>query len=178
MPRRYYRRRTVVVRPKKKWGSNITNFNLTTTGDTTAQVATTVLVQNAASSSNPTPVILKCGNFKLQGDAYYQSGNSTSLIQLMLYVFYLPEGATPETPAQYQALLTAHPEWILAWKYVEGISPTSAKTENLNTYSFSSRLKRNLNSGDRVVLVGMATASSALTAAKFSGMCQFWTCAN
>ena len=178
MPRRYYRSRTRVIRPKKKWGSNIKNFSITTSGNQSIQANYTTLVQNSVSTSNPTPVIIKAGNFKVQGDAYYISSTAGN-IELSLYVIYLPEGVNPADATAYQGLITAHPEWVLAWKFVSANRASGASTEQNLTFSFSSRLKRNLNSGDKIVLLGLASAgSTSISSANFTGMCQYWTCTN
>lgn len=178
MARRYYRRtRTVVRAPRKKWGSNIENFNMTTTGSSQLQGASSVLTQNSATSANPTPVIIKAGNFKVQGDAFYIT-SAAAQVELSLYVVYLPEGVSPPDAATFQQLILSHPEWVLAWKFVSANRVTQAATEQSLSFSMSSRLKRNLNSGDRIVLVGIASAGSALTSANFAGLCQYWTCAN
>lgn len=177
MPRYYRRRYTKVVRPKKKWGSNIYNFNMNTAGNATLQGATVTLVQNSLSSTTPTPVIIKAGNFKVQGDAFFVTSAATQ-VELSIYVVYLPEGINPSNAAEYQALITAHPEWILAWKFVSANRVTQSATDQSMTFSLTSRLKRNLNSGDKIALVGIATAGSSLTSANFAGLCQYWTCAN
>lgn len=177
MPRRYYRRRTVVRAPRKKWGSNIHNYNITTAGTAQLQGGSTNLVQNSVSTANPTPVIIKAGNFKVQGDAFFITSGATQ-VELSMYVIYLPEGVTPADAAGYQTLIAAHPEWVLAWKFISANRVSQAATDQSLSFSLSSRLKRNLNSGDRIVLVGIAAAGNSLTSANFAGLCQYWTCAN
>lgn len=178
MPRRYYRKRSVVVRPKKKWGSNIFNFNMTTQGTGSLQGASNDLVVNSTSTSTPTPIIIKAGNFKVQGDAYFVAG-AAAQIELSLYVVYLPEGVAPTNADQFKTLITSHPEWILAWKYISANRVPQAATDQSLSFSLSSRLKRNLNSGDKIVLLGLAVSvGNVITSANFAGMCQYWTCAN
>lgn len=177
MPRRYYRRRTVVRAPRKKWGSNINNFNFVTAGTAQLQGGSVTLVQNSASTSNPTPVIIKAGNFKVQGDAFFIT-SAQAQVELSMYVVYLPEGLNPTDAAAYQGLITAHPEWVLAWKFISANRVGQAGSDQSLSFSLSSRLKRNLNSGDKIVLLGLAAAGSSLTSANFAGLCQYWTCAN
>lgn len=176
MPRRYYRRtRTIVRAARKKWGSNIKEFDFNTEGDARNQVGTVTLVENSASTATPTPVILKVGNFKVQGDAAFIT-SGTGRVGLSIYIMYVPEGIAPTDAAAYQNMISAHPEWILAWKYIS--ANASSGGEESNSYSFSSRLKRNLNSGDKVMLIAFAAASANLTRGVFDGVCQYWTCAN
>lgn len=175
MGRRYYRRtRTVVRAPRKKWGSNIKNFDFNTAGTATNQVGTVTLVENSSATSTPTPVILKVGNFKVQGDAAFAT-SASARVGLSIYIVYVPEGIVPTDAAAYQSMITAHPEWILTWKYVSANSGNG--TDESNSFSFSSRLKRNLNSGDKVMLIAFAEGSNILRGV-FDGMCQFWTCSN
>lgn len=154
---------------------------MTTTGTATTQGASVTLVQNSAATANPTPVIIKAGNFKVQGDGFFIA-TATTQVALSLYIIYLPEGLSPPDATSYQAVISAHPEWVLAWKFISAnrIFPAAgaSATDQSLTFSMSSRLKRNLNSGDRIVLVGLATAGSGLSSANFSGLCQYWTCAN
>lgn len=132
------------------------------------------LVANSAQTSTPTPIILKVGNIKLQGDATYTSGSgSVTNPALILMVFYLPEGiAMNDSTAGNVA--AQHPEWIMAWKMIDvqvgsGVVPASS-------FSVSSRLKRNLNSGDRICIGYMH--SDPLQTVRINFAAQYWTCAN
>lgn len=176
---RYRRRyRTIVRAPKKKWATNIYRFNQPATGTTTAQFAIIPLVQNAAQSSSPTPVIVKTGNFKIQGDVS-SAVSAAGPVDISVYVMYMPEGVAPTDAGGIQNLINAHPEWVMAWKFISGNSAVVAGLENHETYTFSSRLKRNLNSGDRIQLLCLANSSNQiLTTVRFTGLAQYWTCAN
>lgn len=175
MARRFYRRRTVVVRPKKKWGSNMKQFQLgpVNVGTTQLSYAVADLAVNSAQTTTPTPTILKCGNFKVQGDCYISSQSQSALIEMMLYVLYLPEGVAPGDATAASTLVTAHPEWILSWKCID---MNTVGQQSVNAFSFSSRLKRNLNSGDKIVImcVGRAGTTAAGNVSIYvHGNCQF-----
>lgn len=173
--RRY--RRTIIRAPKKKWASNISTVNATTeTAGSSTQVASVRLVNNAAQGSNPTPVIVKCGNFKIQGDVYSQMSQAGTA-SVSLYVIYIPEGITLPDYTSALNLIRAHPEWIMAWRFINSNFVSAAGSDNSESFSFSSRLKRNLNSGDSVYLVCLASGVG-LSTAYLNAMCQFWTCAN
>lgn len=152
---RYYRRRyTRVVRPKKKWGSNIKSFTLSQNPAGTNGILHVTLAENSAQSSNPTPIIVKTGNFKIQGDCYTEIGGSPQIaapVEAVVYVLYLPEGIAVTTYSQAEAVVQAHPEWIIAWKFVSNnvVYPTTPTTGENQSFTFSSRLKRNMNSGGR-----------------------------
>lgn len=178
MPRYYRRRyRTIVRAPKKKWATNIVNFNQDTAGNTAEQFGVVDLVKNSTQSSNPTPVIIKTGNFKIQGDVYVQPASTGAATEVSLYVMYVPEGITLATAASARALIMAHPEWILSWKFINANIVNSTAMDNSDSFSFSSRLKRNLNSGDSIQLVCLCYSTN-MTKAVFAGMAQYWTCAN
>ena len=180
MPRRrYYRRPVRVVAAKKKWATNITSASLYAQipGQETNAGAYELCV-NSQQATTPTPVIVKTGNFKIQGDCYVASSATLgSNTQLTLYVMYLPEGMGVSTNTHYATLVSNHPEWIMAWKVLDMTSGVS--TSNGTAFSFSSRLKRNLNSGDSVALVAVARngiAQPIQVTVNFTA--QYWTCAN
>lgn len=186
MPRYYRKRYTRVVKPKKRWASNMKEIKLTTNTTIEHYGGMVELCKNATQSALPTPVIVKTGNFKVQCDVVTTPGTGLVLSSLIAYVIYLPEGAIPAaatpgepTPAEVYTFLTgminAHPEWIMAWRQV-GYDAIAENATSADRVTFSSRLKRNLNSGDRVVFA--LVSAGAVSGLALSGMCQFWTCAN
>ena len=179
MARRYYRRRTVTVRPKKKWSSNILLINQ---GQAHGPRFVLELCSNSSQSTSPTPVVVKAGNFKLRLDSQLTTAGGMSISNwpsVSFYVMYLPEGfvftASP-SHAELISYITKHPEWILA-NSIAGSNTASASKWDLETVSFSSRLKRNLNSGDKIVLIGVQEDDNALDL-DVRGVVRFWTCAN
>nr|WCR62157.1 MAG: capsid protein [Smacoviridae sp.] len=169
MARRYYRR-TRVVRPKKKWASNMKQGTL----NATTPIA--ILVENSLQGSSPTPVVVKAGNFKIQGDlTVYISAAAAQVARMTLLVFWLPEGLTADSDAA-GAIVSNHPEWILAWKQLDTVGSTSQGNLAASGFSFSSRLKRNLNSGDKICIAFLNDTSAAQPTIKYT--CQYWTCAN
>ena len=180
MPRYYRRRRTVVRAPKKKWASQIKMFTMSITGwNETLGGGVQELVGNSASTSNPTPVLIKAGNFKVQGDWIYQpatagmGGRATA----RMFIMYCPEGTVPTTATQVQSLVNSHPEWIMAWKQLE--ANTDTETYDQDRFSFSSRLKRNLNSGDKIICAYILERNSTVNVnIDFHMTAQYWTCAN
>lgn len=179
MARRYYRRRPAVVRPKKKWSSNIVLINR---GQAQGPRFVMDLCTNSTQSTSPTPVIVKTGNFKLRLDAQLTTPGGMTISSwpsVSYYVMYVPEGfvftATP-SHAELISYITKHPEWIIAYS-VAGSNTTASSRWDLETCSFSSRLKRNLNSGDKVVLIAVQEEDNALDL-DVRGVVRFWTCAN
>ncbi len=167
MARRRYYRRYIRVAPKKKWASNIIKGSITNSNFA-------VIVENSAQNATPTPVIVKCGNFKVQGDVMYTSQASTNRpVNINFFLIFVPEGVTPS-----DALIGAHPEWVIGWKNLD----VGIVNANLNqgaaasNFTFSTRLKRNLNSGDRVV--GLLQTNETHMDATCVFTAQFWTCAN
>lgn len=178
MPRKYYSKRTRVIRPKKKWASNISLINESGTGNGTV----IDLCANSAPTSSPTPVILKTGNFKVRIDSQVTFGNSVEWWPSMsFYVMYLPEGMTVgSTPSASNILayVQRHPEWILC-SGIAGSNTLTATKFDLETVTFSSRLKRNLNSGDKIVLMCCSTDSTVqYSGIVLRGVVKYWTCAN
>ena len=185
---RYRRRyRTIIKAPRKKWASNFKDVNMETTNPSGVEADVVVfkeMAENKSETTSPTPVIIKTGNFKVQGD-YYVKNNSTEYIQGhsptgMLYIMYLPEGIAISSPPNTQTLIQNHPEWIMGWKTIDfdTISIGGGDSAAVTKISLTSRLKRNLNSGDKVICVVLIQNLPPNTTFCARGMCQFWTCAN
>ena len=185
---RYYRRRytrTIVRAPKKKWCSNILDINLNTTGTTTTVTPPnydsnyTTLVENKSETTSPTPVIIKTGNFKLQADLYFDGAASGSSVVATLYIAYVPQGWSLTPTSSAASLVANHPEWIMAWRVLEsGYVDGNNSLVDSNRFTMSSRLKRNLNSGDSVAAIVIYDNLLAGAVGHIKGKCQFWTCAN
>ena len=184
MPRYYRRRyRTIVRAPKKKWATNIVTRTFTIDSQNPSPYIT--MVTNAAQNNTPTPTILKCGNFKVNADfvlAYSQAPSVIPIIHVVAYILFLPEGILPTNNAQLGAVIGAHPEYIMAWKQLDAdldystTNPTNVGTQRV---TFSSRLKRNLNSGDQVVFAVLNnTDGVGVTSIRVALTNQYWTCAN
>lgn len=167
MARRRYYRRYIRVAPKKKWASNIIQGSVSTTNYAT-------IVENSAQTATPTPVILKCGNFRIQGDAQYAyPGGSSRPVNLNFFLIFVPEGITPS-----DGLIGSHPEWVIGWKNIDvvGVKPNTESGVAAAAFSFSSRLKRNLNSGDRICAIIQTNDSQVSATSVFTA--QYWTCSN
>lgn len=188
MARRYYRSRVRYIKPKKKWATNIVSEYMTipqSTGVSFSRVA--ALVTNSTQGNSPTPVILKCGNFKCSVDAWYRivgpDPSTVAMPAVSAYIVFVPQGFFPTnvseaTSAQVASLLADHPEYIMAWRMID-TAPVSNGNQESFAVTFSSRLKRNLNSGDRVCMILRATSDISTTfSLQSSYTCQYWTCAN
>lgn len=135
-----------------------------TAGEKTAW-ATTVLCENAAQNNTPTPTLLKFGRCKIKGDIRTDVANNNNYVSGIMYVFYYPEGFTngPDLIAQ-------HPEYIMGW--------TQISLDSGNGFSFSSALKRNLNSGDKILLMFIVDSTNSTQSARsfnFYFTAQYWT---
>lgn len=164
--RRFYRPFKRSYGSKKRWASNIKQGTLVNSGQ--------VLVENSTGSSTPTPVILKAGNFKIQGDVTIQSGPGTAVVHCDVFLIYAPEGISTSISDLHGSML-AHPEWVMGWTALD--TPISSTgTVSGNKFSISSRLKRNLNSGDRIILFLDNRNTSFNVQVDFTA--QYFTCAN
>lgn len=175
MPRRVYTKRTVVVRPKKRWASIMKMSNSSPaalTSGTTVKVFQHDLVINSADNATPTPIIIKTGNFKLTGtlNTDITEANINKLYNVSAYLMYCPQGYSYVDDV---SAVTNHPEYIMGrtqFRYVPGQNTTC---------SLSSRMKRNLNSGDKVCLVVVVNKETSLTGQLLMWLnWQYYTCAN
>lgn len=138
---------------------------------------TKILVENSTQNTTPTPIILKVGNIKLQGDVVVANTTSTLVpsVSIVVMVFYLPEGLALDGSTA-GTVANQHPEWILAWKMVDTGRIEQNGAISTPSFSVSSRLKRNLNSGDKICIGFMTDSSNINAIIKYTA--QYWTCAN
>ena len=175
MPRRYYSRRTRVVRPKKKWASNIGQLNYSITSGNLEPGK--ILVQNTSQSSNPTPTVIKAGNFKASVDVVYTFSTApATLPNCTVYILFLPEGITVPDITSLGTLVNNHPEYVMAWRKMDFDYVANGGSFSGSSVTLSSRLKRNLNSGDKIYFGVYAMNSGARI--QVQGTVQFWTCSN
>ena len=155
--RRYYRR--YVRAAKKKWASNTTDIQITgvTVPASSFYATGQGILQNgdrintAAGGIKSTAQILKSGRFKFRGTI---NVNVSSNVSLLYFITYVPEGAvtlftgtgTLDSFGNYG--FYAHPEWVMAWGRKDYLN-----TSQSNELSLTTKLKRNLNSGDAVFLI-------------------------
>ena len=189
MPRRYYRSRIRYIAPKKKWASNIVNgtVQISIIGSGVESSVYGVygqfaLAENKTQTFAPTPTIIKTANFRAQGILSFSvesdSTTETLITNLNCYIIYLPEGVGTVT----RDIVNAHPEWIMGWTKINIVDPAGNNNNYATKFSVTSKkLKRNLNSGDKVVIAFIGdtgyTANNTLTR-QFPITCQFTSCAN
>lgn len=91
-----------------------------------------------------------------------------SLNNVAMFVMYIPEGyaINTQTPGSNN-VLNQHPEWIMAYKYLG--SPTQATSDQVSQgcqpTRIRSRVRRNLMTGDRIVLLIAGTNSATQASA-------------
>ncbi len=169
MPRYYKYRRSYVKRvyPRKRWASNIFTKNMLLTIDSGSKStwASTVLCDNATQNNTPTPVLVKFGRCKIKGDIRTDVASNNNFVSGIMYIVYYPEGFTNGPD-----LITQHPEYIIGW--------TQISLDSGNTFSFSSTLKRNLNSGDKILALFVVDSVNSTSSARNFNLyftAQFWT---
>ena len=168
MPRYYkYKRYYKKVFPKKRWASNIKSDTLDLNLGTSSSSVTgqSMLCGNTVQTDSPTPVILKFGRVKVKGDVRFSQTNVSQFTSCMVYCVFLPEGNTLSID-----FISKHPEYIIGW--------TSISLDSGSTFSLTSALKRNLNSGDQIRLlfsIDTTTTPSQIITYNIFYTAQFWT---
>lgn len=122
------------------------------------RASSTLLIENLASGNTYVPPVLRISH--LSCNISFEAlpvAAIPNIVNMRFYLVYLPEGYNPyftwpavaNSPTTYNVLgtLTDHPEWILAERTL------SPLTNGGTTVTLSSRLKRNLNSGDKISLI-------------------------
>lgn len=161
--KRYYRK----VFPRKRWASNIKseNLNLDLPTSETSAVSTSFLCKNTFQTNTPTPVILKFGRVKIKGDIRMPNDNVAKFTSCMVYCVFVPEGNVLTVD-----FISKHPEYLLGW--------TAVSLDSGSTFSLTSTLKRNLNSGDQIQLlfnIEATTNPSSIVTYNIFYTAQFWT---
>lgn len=161
MSKRVSYRRYRRTYPKQKWQLTLVNperISLTT-GPYPASsfyaihktiCQTVVPTDSSAHSVVSSNNIVKVGNFKVKGTFNVSGGTGYNNLSMIIYVIFVPQGIIPDnTEVSNSNLATSifysHPEWVLGWTRVD--LDDSGSNDN---FSITSRLKRNLNSGDSV----------------------------
>lgn len=182
--KRYYRR--VVRAAKKKWASNTMEIRVasgTVAGEQFGSIGQ-IICQNAdrigasAASAKSSAQILKTTRFRFRGVI---SANVNAYCSLLYFITYVPEGASALFVSSGNLTdlgnygFYAHPEWVMAW----GRKDFSNSTQG-NEISLTTKLKRNLNSGDSIYFIAcwINNTSSQVTVYPVSGTVSYMCCAN
>lgn len=102
-----------------------------------------LIAKNSTDTSVPVPSVIKVKNFRVSIDTSAASQSTSGLSYINAYLMYVPEGITLNTDT-----IKNHPEWIISWKGINNL----AHNDKDNTV-LTSRLSRNLNSGDGIYLI-------------------------
>lgn len=184
--KRYYRR--VVRAAKKKWAPNTVEVRVssaTQVGSSSYNCLIQTIVQNgtritsAGAATQSTMQILKTSRFRFRGVI---SASASTGVSLLYYIAYLPEGtstlyaATNDSTASLgDSIFYTHPEWVMAWGRKDFIDASQS-----NELSLTTKLKRNLNSGDQIVFVcqWVNLSSSSVLIPSVVGTLSYMCCAN
>lgn len=101
-----------------------------------------LVAKNSTDTTVPVPSVIKVKNFRVSIDTSAPVG-AYAVDYFNVYLMYVPEGITINTDTPKN-----HPEWIITWKGID--NSTGNGIENI---VMSSRLARNLNSGDGIYLI-------------------------
>lgn len=168
MPRYYkYKRAYKKMYPRKRWASNIFTANtlVTLSSGSKESYQTYVLCENSAQNATPTPVLVKFGRLKVKGDIRTDLASDNNYVSGTMYVVFSPQGMTVNP-----SLISNHPEYIIGW--------TQISLDSGNTFSFTSALKRNLNSGDSISIMFQVNSVNSTSNARnfnFYYTAQYWT---
>lgn len=164
MPRRT--RRIIVRKPKVKWSPHMETIQESLSVPANAAYAyyPHAICANATDSHLPTVPVIQVTRINFQGHALQ---NRTSG-EWYLYFIYVPEGVdtTLSTWTAWQTYINAHPEYIMA-RTISSSDYAGSDGNTTTTIRLSTRMKRNLNSGDQVVALfvwnTLFTTNSSIT---------------
>nr|ANB82425.1 capsid protein [Porcine serum-associated circular virus] len=146
--KRYYQK----VYPRKRWASNIGNLTtrIAFSQGQTSSVGSTVICSNSAQTATPTPVLLKFGRCKCKIDLQPVSipTSSANSLSLVAYLTFVPQGVNMNESQVSYNLIKNHPEYVMGWQQIS--------LDSTGSMSLTSKLKRNLNSGDGIYIIFVA----------------------
>lgn len=162
-----YKRAYKKVYPRKRWASNMFTRNtlVTLASGSKGAFETETLCVNSAQNTTPTPVLIKFGRVKVKGDVRTDVAADNNYVSGIMYVLFCPQGMTIDS-----TLIDNHPEYVIGW--------TQISLDSGNTFSFTSSLKRNLNSGDKIAIMFQVNSVNSTSNARnfnFYYTAQFWT---
>lgn len=131
------------------------NASQTLLNNKSEQIAAYDLVSNSVESATPAPSIVKFARFKMTGTCSTSVAvtNIGNLFYARLFIVYCPQSYVYDEYSK----ITAHPEYIIAHRDLT-LNPAQR-----TSFTLSSRLKRNLNSGDKIQYVIAIGKESTLT---------------
>jgi hypothetical protein len=175
MARKRYRR---YRRSKGRWSANIQRIHMTGEAPSDQVFGDTLTIaQNPVQSATTVSQQYTVKNIEISGqlEAGLGTGGASSIEDVTYYIMYVPEGYPIDLNLPF-----AHPEWIMAYKYI-------GQAAQLNIADFTqppkikTRLSRRLNTGDSIIFL-YTGINSTVTAGpvniKFNGLVRWWTKAN
>ena len=145
MPRKYFRSTKKTY--SKHWAKHIAIAPLNSVNFNTQ---TFTLCANSSLLSSPTPSLIKCGNFTYRAEVQMTDTSAGSDTWAFCYISYVPEGINLPNNQELGAWFEKHPEYVMAWKPIPIRQLNDQATNDVITVS--SRMKRNLNSGDKIIV--------------------------
>ena len=144
MPRvRRYRSKAVYY-PKQKWSKQFTLMAVS------GGNPVSVIAQNSQAVAVPAPSLITVGNIKVKGDVYIPNVTITSANYCFVAITYVPEGITLSNSGDVGSFWEKHAEYCMGWTV---IALGTGADDSTNSFTISSRLKRRLQAGDRIVLM-------------------------
>lgn len=176
MPRASVSARSVRTRRRgKKWSPvfvNVTGDLKSIPGQQSDGWVLDLCANSASTTAAPTATVIKCGNFKISFEVETGAGNY-QFATGRAFIMFVPQGTIVNV--DWPQL---HPEYIMAWRSLQ-------VGGSVNAVTMQSRLKRNLNSGDKVVVIvqvfNLQTATQEQPNniyVQLAGACTYVCCAN
>ena len=154
---RYRKTKKYIIRKRTKYSPNILDIGPDTiTFPSAGWFGTSItLATNPTQSNLTTSSVTKVKNFEVAIDFTTGINNQLNVENLQFYIMFVPEDMAVDTNYPLR-----HPEYILAYRYYggPGIENTSGPTFE-KTFKVRTRMARNLNTGDKVILYLYTTSS-------------------
>lgn len=155
--RRYYGRR-------RKWTPVFLTEEAVVPKQAVYGFANLAVNQSNQGTTAPVATNIKVKNFKVSVDVQ-GAGDTMGSPCITFAICFVPQGYTVNAD-----LMIQHPEWVMAWKTID--------LQTTSTVMVSSRMARNLNSGDSVVFFFRRSVPTTVDNTALTYQVMFFTCNN
>lgn len=160
MPRRYTKRTVIIRKPRVKWSPHMEAYSDELLISNNLQSVVIAIAANNNDSHIPAVPVVQVTRINIQ--AQLGSGQLSGM-DWYAYLVFIPENTTLSSTSQWIDYIYAHPEYLMARKIVES---DNAMDNTSVALSMSTRLKRNLNSGDKIYLLLVARVLGTVSGSK------------
>lgn len=174
---KYRRRKYGIKRRVGRWSPNIQRINTPQERALGGFFGDSITIaQNPVQSANSVSQNYTVKNIEVaaQIDSQSEAEVTSDIENIEYYILYVPEGYPIDLNIPF-----AHPEWIMAYKFIGNAISTSTSNSNSQVPKIRTRLSRTLKTGDSIIFMYMGNNKGNIAVdLRVNGLIRWWTKAN